>query len=121
MPDNPNMTPQYGRTRLATSRVRRGISVIEVLTSILVATIGVAGVMVIIHFAVGQAEQGFDQEAATAFGRNFADEFELRGFHQPPRWTSYTDSKLANGFVVDPIGTTSSPVSDVFPYVSTLT
>jgi Tfp pilus assembly protein PilV len=117
------MTPQYGRARLATSRVRRGISVIEVLTSILVATIGVAGVMVIIPFAVGQAEQGFDQEAATAFGRNFADEFELRGFHQPAYWTAVASApaKIANGFAIDPVGTTATPGTDVFPYVSNLT
>jgi Tfp pilus assembly protein PilV len=117
------MTTQHPSTPFATRRARRGISVIEVLTSILVATIGVAGVMVIIPFAVGQAEQGFDQEAATAFGKNFADEFELRGFHQPAYWTAATaaPAKIANGFVIDPIGTTATPATDAFPYVSSLT
>jgi hypothetical protein len=97
--------------------------VIEVLTSILVATIGVAGVMVIIPFAVSQAEQGFDQEAATAFGKNFAEEFELRGFNDPLRYTANIGNpppaaRLTKGFVVDPIGTTATPATEVFPYVS---
>lgn len=125
---NPQTKPILSVSGMSRSNMsRRGISVIEVLTSILVATIGVAGVMVMIPFAVGQAEQGFDQEAATAFGKNFADEFELRGFHQPAYWTSATPppiantAKIANGFVVDPIGTTGTPGTNAFPYVSNLT
>jgi Tfp pilus assembly protein PilV len=97
---------------------RRGISVIEVLTSILVAAIGVAGVMVIIPFAVGQAEQGFDQETATTFGRNFADEFEIRGFDQAARWVPSSPlTDLGNGIVVDPIGTSATTPTTLFPYM----
>lgn len=97
---------------------RRGISVIEVLTSILVAAIGVAGVMVIIPFAVGQAEQGFDQETATTFGRNFADEFEIRGFDQAARWLPSSPlTDLGNGIVVDPIGTSATTPTTLFPYM----
>jgi hypothetical protein len=98
---------------------RRGISVIEVLTSILVAAIGVAGVMAIIPFAVGQAEQGFDQETATTFGRNIADEFEIRGFDQAGRWLPATPiTNLGNGIVVDPIGTSSTTPTNLFPYMN---
>lgn len=108
------------RARCSGLRVsRRGISVIEVLTSILVAAIGVAGVMVIIPFAVGQAEQGFDQETATTFGRNFADEFEIRGFDRAARWLpSSPISDLGNGIVVDPIGTSATTPTTLFPYMS---
>lgn len=108
------------RTRYSGLRSsRRGISVIEVLTSILVAAIGVAGVMVIIPFAVGQAEQGFDQETATTFGRNFADEFEIRGFDQASRWLPAVPiTNLGNGIVVDPIGTSATPTTNLFPYMN---
>jgi hypothetical protein len=72
---------------------------------------------VIIPFAVGQAEQGFDQETATTFGRNFADEFEIRGFDQASRWVPDISSvDIGNGVVVDPIGMSATPPSMVFPY-----
>jgi hypothetical protein len=68
---------------------------------------------------VGQAEQGFDQETATTFGRNFADEFEIRGFDQAARWVPAVPlTDLGNGIVVDPIGTSATTPTTLFPYMS---
>jgi hypothetical protein len=83
--------------------------VIEVLTSILVATIGVAGVMVIIPFAVGQAEQGLDQECASTFGLATADNFIVKGYADE---LAASDLKIAT----DPIGWDAGITT--FPYVS---
>lgn len=116
---NPLPSEAFRTRRAGLNASRRGISIIEVLTSILVAAIGVAGVMVIIPFAVGQAEQGFDQETATTFGRNFADEFEIRGFDQAARWLPAAPiANFGNGIVVDPIGSTATPSTNLFPYMS---
>jgi len=43
---------------------RHGLSVIEVLTSIVVALIGVFGVLSMIPFSVKQTQSGLDQDAA---------------------------------------------------------
>ena len=59
---------------------REGISIIEVLTSMAVATIGVFGVMVMIPFAVKQSQTGLDNDAANAVGRNAHEELQTGGF-----------------------------------------
>ena len=41
---------------------RAGVSVIEVLTSMIVAAIGVAGVLVLIPFAVSQSQLGIEKD-----------------------------------------------------------
>ena len=68
------------------SRHRDGISIIEVLTSLAVATIGVFGVLVLIPFAVKQAQIGLDQDAADLIGRNALEDL------QTYRYTSVTDA-----------------------------
>lgn len=58
---------------------RDGISIIEVLTSMAVATIGVFGVMVMIPFAVKQSQSGLDSDAANSLGRNVVEELQIGG------------------------------------------
>ena len=69
-----NLVARFDRNR------RSGITLIEVITSILVAVIGVFGVMVMIPFGVSQAEHGLRQEEASALARNAVSDFEIRGF-----------------------------------------
>ena len=47
---------------------RHGLSVIEVLTSIVVALIGVFGVLAMIPFSVKQTRSGLDQDACDFHG-----------------------------------------------------
>jgi len=68
------------KTLLSLSRRRDGISIIEVLTSLAVATIGVFGVLVLIPFAVKQAQIGLDQDAADLVGRNAIEDLQTYGF-----------------------------------------
>ena len=60
---------------------RHGLSVIEVLTSIVVALIGVFGVLAMIPFSVKQTQSGLDQDAATSMARNALANFEASGFN----------------------------------------
>lgn len=60
--------------------LRRGISVIEVLTSILIALIGLAGVLLMVPLAARQTQVGFDTEKAVNLARNAAADLEIRGF-----------------------------------------
>lgn len=59
---------------------RRGISIVEVLTSMAVATIGVFGIMVMIPFAIKQSQSGLDRDAANIVGRNAAESLQAYGF-----------------------------------------
>lgn len=59
---------------------RHGLSVIEVLTSIVVALIGVFGVLAMIPFSVRQTQSGLDQDAATTMARSALSNFEASGY-----------------------------------------
>ena len=51
-----------------TANRRAGISIIEVLTSLVVAAIGVSGVLVLIPFAVKQSQLGIEKDLAECGG-----------------------------------------------------
>ena len=112
-------------TRMKTIQ-RNGLTVIEVLTAIIVALIGVAGVMVMIPFAVEQAKIGFDQETSYRMGANLANEFEIKGFANTNRWTitgSPVGFRTARNYVVDPVGVADRASQGLageglFPFVS---
>lgn len=62
------------------SIVRSGVTVIEVLTSMLVAAIGVFGVMVLIPFSVQQAQLGLDSDAGGVVAENAYEDLQIYGF-----------------------------------------
>lgn len=112
--------------------LRAGISIIEVLVSILVAMIGVFGVMVMIPFAVSQVEQGFDQETSLTLGRNAAADYEIKGFNVTSRWelskrpvpatVVSPGVSTVRAYVIDPIGAADRFVNNglftgYFPFV----
>ncbi len=115
-----------------TRKLRSGISIIEVLVSILVAMIGVFGVMVMIPFAVSQVEQGFDQETSLTLGRNGAADYEIKGFNVTNRWELSKRPDAATlvspgvatvrAYVIDPIAASDRFVNNglftgYFPFV----
>ena len=89
-------------------RKRRGITILEVITAILVAVIGVFGVVAIIPFAVRQTEIGLNQEDSINAARNIQQRFETMGLKASDRWffgptTGASAPALANrpGFGID--------------------
>lgn len=104
--------------------VRAGLSVIEVLTSMLVAVIGVAGVLVLIPFASRQAELGLDIDAAGRLARNAVQNFEIEGHDRlvagNPPWVDATgvqETVLAT-YAIDPLGDTVAGATQ-FPFTTT--
>ena len=71
---------------------RSGISIIEVLTSIIVALIGVFGVLVLIPFAVKQAQTGLESDMANNMALNSFARYEIEGYRylvdEFPRWSN---------------------------------
>lgn len=66
-----------------------GLSIIEVLTSVVVAMIGVFGILVLIPFAVKQAHVGLDKDASVIMARNAYSQFEVEGYRLPTNWGLY--------------------------------
>jgi len=112
---------------------RNGLSVIEVLTSIVVALIGVFGVLAMIPFSVKQTQSGLDQDAATSMARNALADFEASGFKVVSddgsggrlNWLDNTGtnnvittiSPATDLLCIDPLGVRESGVSS-FPFNS---
>ena len=92
----------------STAAYRSGFSIIEVLTSIVVAMIGVFGVMVLIPFAVKQAQTGLDSDAATIVARNAYAKFEISGYRNTRNWLTdiltAADPTVPQVFSIDPLG-----------------
>ena len=63
-------------------RDRGGITIVEVLTSIVVAMIGVFGVLVMIPFAVQQAQSGLDLDDSTNMADDAVATFQIYEFHR---------------------------------------
>ena len=61
---------------------REAISLVEVLTSVIVAVIGVAGVLVLIPFAIRQASVGIDLDDSTTIAENGEALFKLAGYNR---------------------------------------
>ena len=101
------MNPTSYSHRSQTNRrqaLRRGISLFEVLISILVASIGVMGALVLIPFAVKNAQRGIDREAAMDIARNFMADMEAYGYTDPDNWIyDGAGVVLDEPFWIDPI------------------
>ena len=91
---------------------RSGLSIIEVLTSVVVAMIGVFGVLALIPFAVKQASLGLDSDAAVTTARNAISQMEITGMQFPQNWANSTGGYNPFGpaddppriFSLDPLG-----------------
>ena len=103
---------------------RSGISIIEVLTSIVVAMIGVFGVMILIPFAVKQAKTGLDSDAATVVARNAYAQFEIAGYRNTNTWIvdaapTAADPTMPQMYSIDPLAITENGgnyAGTTFPY-----
>ena len=81
------MTSMNLLTRTKNRRTgRSGVTIVEVLTSIIVAVIGVAGVLVLIPFGIRQAQVGLDLQDSTTVAENAAQEFQIRGYGKLGRY-----------------------------------
>ena len=109
---------------------RHGLSVIEVLTSIVVALVGLAGVLAMIPFSIKQTQSGLDQDAATTMARNALSNFEASGYKVvsgfPPQlnWITSDGSNVtteaSNPLVcIDPLGITEQGVTEQDGFFST--
>jgi type II secretory pathway pseudopilin PulG len=118
------MNNHLGSPRPARLARRAGISLFEVLVSILVAAIGVFGVILLLPFAWETAERGIDRENAINAVRNHIADLQTWGYHRSESWLDDSNPPESqtpapwndNGGVTypqpDPTGTTPSLVQN---------
>ncbi len=78
------------KSRFLKAALRQGISVLEVLIAIGVATIGLLGVIAMIPYGANQAKLARIQDRAAQVGRNAFREFEVRKMSDPNTWRGST-------------------------------
>ncbi|MEL7497569.1 MAG: hypothetical protein AAFN77_08160 [Planctomycetota bacterium] len=104
-------------------RDRAGLSIIEVLTSIIVAMIGVFGIMVLIPFSIKQSQSGLDRDAATVLARNAMAKFEIQGYRDPNNWleagNTRVDPTAPQMYMLDPLYVAENANTyTAFPYLT---
>ncbi|MCA9122873.1 MAG: prepilin-type N-terminal cleavage/methylation domain-containing protein [Planctomycetaceae bacterium] len=111
--------------------MRRGVSLLEVMISMGVIAIGLAGVIAILPVALYHIGRGTVLDNASRVGLNAVEEFDLRGMGRPLQWRYRTNllpdpatarNGWATAFAIDPwfIANNSSDANaEEFPYGTT--
>lgn len=92
------------RITIRSQAARHGISLVEVMVSMIVALIGVFGVFVLIPFAVRQVEIAMNVEAAQTLARNGMSSFDTAGFQDTSRW-AYPETDMLTAPFYQPVPT----------------
>jgi hypothetical protein len=112
-----------------TRRVRAGVSLLEVLFSMGIITVGLLGVMIIVPLAGSRSAQGVIADGGDRLGRNAIRAFDVHQMRRPDSWAQYNSSSNtyqvfsgAAAFCIDPLYmTTNSGDTGIFrfPYLGT--
>jgi type II secretory pathway pseudopilin PulG len=81
--------------------MRRGVTILEVLFSILVVSVGILGAITVFVVAGGQFRRAVVNETAAVAGRSAMHNFDTLGMRRPDRWFSWnvTTSQFQHVFV----------------------
>lgn len=78
--------------------LRRGVSLMEVLFSIGIVSIGLLGVFAIYPLALNQLGRGVVSDRSTRAGTNAIDTFSAQGMNRPDLWMWYTGSQTVPSY-----------------------
>jgi len=119
---------------------RRGVTIIEVLFSILVTSVGLFGAIAIFPFAESQSRKARLNDAAAALGRSAVHMFDTMGMRRPfDRWYTWNGTQFVGAtpatfstlqsYCIDSrflvrntgnVSTTATTRAQFFPYISPL-
>jgi type II secretory pathway pseudopilin PulG len=115
----------------ATKRVRAGVTLLEVLFSMGIVTVGLLGVMIIVPLAGSRSAQGMIADGADRVGRNAIRAFDVYQMRRPDSWAQYDTSNNNyqafwgnEAFCLDPLymaANTGTAGIFRFPYLGTAT
>ncbi len=80
-------------------RLRRGLSILEVMISVGVAVIGLLGVLALLPVASRLAQQGLNEDRKTAAGVAALEEFNVRGMANDAAWRRWGNNLATPVFV----------------------
>jgi prepilin-type N-terminal cleavage/methylation domain-containing protein len=112
--------------------MRRGVSLLEVLISILIVSIGLLAALTVFPVASAIAKKGEVADNVAVMGRSAIHDFDTRGMRQPARWMAWNQAAGAyqnyaptfnESFCIDPRGmaaNSATPLAiEAFPYSAT--
>ena len=83
---------------------RRGVSLIEVLMSIFILSVGLLGMASLIPVGGYQVAEAIKSDRSAAVGRAAFNEVRMRGLLDPRAWRNGNDVDTRRPFVIDPLG-----------------
>jgi prepilin-type N-terminal cleavage/methylation domain-containing protein len=88
--------------------MRRGLTLLEVLISMLIISVGILGLLALLPLAQNQAARGLASDRAAACGQNAVADFNARLMHDPATWCQPGGGAAfvpagAQGFCIDPM------------------
>lgn len=100
---------------------RRGVTLLEVLFSIFVLSVGLLGLFAMVPVGTHQVAEAAHADGAAACGQAALAEFKVRDMADPQFWTNRTSvdkSGMTSTFMLDPLSVTSNnnATYDYFPY-----
>ncbi|MCH8043221.1 MAG: hypothetical protein IID44_05835 [Planctomycetes bacterium] len=90
--------------RLAVVSPRRGVSLMEVLMSIFILTVGLLGMASLIPVGGFQVSEAIKADRAATVGRAAFNEVRMRGLLDPRAWRNGNSVDTSQFFVIDPLG-----------------
>jgi len=105
---------------------RRGFSLLEVMISIGVASIGLLGVLSIVPLAIEQVSRGLLKDRKTVAGKNWVSTFRTRGMANPDNWLNpngtaypYDAANPPEALLIDPRFAATNSTVATFPNLVT--
>jgi hypothetical protein len=99
-----------GQFRAARRAIGRGVTLLEVLFSMGIVTVGLLGVMIIVPLAGSRSAQGTIADGADRLGRNAIRAFDVYQMRRPDSWSKYDPTNNnyqayygGEAFCIDPL------------------
>jgi type II secretory pathway pseudopilin PulG len=88
---------RQARAWTTTKRVRAGVTLLEVLFSMGIVTVGLLGVMIIVPLAGSRSAQGMIADGADRLGRNAIRAFDVYQMRRPDSWAQLDPNNPGSG------------------------
>ncbi|MBM4000998.1 MAG: hypothetical protein FJ297_15905 [Planctomycetes bacterium] len=93
------MSTGAGNERTNERAARRGVTLLEVMFSIGVATVGLLSVIALFPLGAYRMRKGIASDRAGAMGQSAVAEFDVRGMGRPDMWAVWNPNAGVNAFV----------------------
>lgn len=89
--------------------MKRGVTLLEVLIAILVASVGLLGAIAVFPVAMSQARKGRIADVTAIAGESAIADFQVKGMHERSKWIAWDGANAAQAFVPAGFQQSTSP------------